>query len=73
MVQARNVRAANSEGTTMATIQLSDTQSVILATACAREGGLALPITASLKGAAVDMVLLCPAGHNSTYALNNIM
>ena len=41
----------------MATIQLSDTQSVILATACAREGGLALPITASLKGAAVDMVL----------------
>ena len=57
----------------MATIQLSDTQSVILATACAREGGLALPITASLKGAAVDMVLLCPAGHNSTYALNNIM
>ncbi|CAA7618971.1 conserved hypothetical protein [Candidatus Terasakiella magnetica] len=41
----------------MATIQLSDTQSVILAAACAREGGLVLPITASLKGAAVDMVL----------------
>ena len=41
----------------MATIQLSDTQSVILSAACAREGGLVLPITASLKGAAVDMVL----------------
>ena len=41
----------------MATIQLSDTQSVILSSACAREGGLVLPITASLKGAAVDMVL----------------
>ena len=41
----------------MATIQLSDTQSVILAAACAREGGVVLPITASLKGAAVDMVL----------------
>ncbi|WP_082700448.1 DUF3489 domain-containing protein [Magnetospirillum sp. XM-1] len=33
----------------MATIQLSDTQSVILSAACAREGGLVLPITASLK------------------------
>jgi hypothetical protein len=41
----------------MATIQLSDTQSVILSAACARAGGLVLPITASLKGAAVDMVL----------------
>ncbi len=41
----------------MAMIQLSDTQSVILSAACAREGGLALPITAGLKGAAVDMVL----------------
>ncbi|CDK99823.1 conserved protein of unknown function [Magnetospirillum gryphiswaldense MSR-1 v2] len=41
----------------MTTIQLSDTQSVILATACAREGGLVLPITTSLKGGAVDMVL----------------
>ena len=57
----------------MATIQLSDTQSVILSAACAREGGLVLPITTSLKGGAVDMVLLYPAGHNSTYALNNIM
>jgi hypothetical protein len=41
----------------MAQIQLSDAQSVILSAACAREGGLVLPITASLKGAAVDMVL----------------
>jgi hypothetical protein len=41
----------------MSTIQLSDTQSVILSAACARECGLVLPITASLKGAAVDMVL----------------
>ena len=41
----------------MTTIQLSDTQSVILSAACAREGGLILPITASLKGGAVDMVL----------------
>jgi hypothetical protein len=57
VVQARNVRAANSEGTTMATIQLSDTQSVILSAACARDSGLVLPITASLKGGAVDVVL----------------
>ncbi|EME69913.1 hypothetical protein H261_10929 [Paramagnetospirillum caucaseum] len=41
----------------MTTIQLSDTQSVILATACAREGGLVLPISTSLKGGAIDMVL----------------
>ena len=41
----------------MSTIQLSDTQAVILSAACARECGLVLPITASLKGAAVDMVL----------------
>jgi hypothetical protein len=41
----------------MATIQLSDTQSVILSAACAREGGLVLPITTTLKGGAVDMVL----------------
>ena len=41
----------------MATIQLSDTQSVILSAACAREGGLVLPITTSLKGGAIDMVL----------------
>ena len=41
----------------MTQIQLSDTQSVILAAACAREGGLVLPITANLKGGAVNMVL----------------
>jgi hypothetical protein len=41
----------------MSTIQLSDTQAVILSAACARECGLVLPISASLKGAAVDMVL----------------
>ena len=37
--------------------QLSDTQAVILSTACAREGGFLLPITANLKGGAVKMVL----------------
>ena len=41
----------------MAQIQLSDTQSVILSAACARDSGLVLPITASLKGGAVDVVL----------------
>lgn len=38
-------------------MSLSDTQAVILSTACAREGGFLLPITASLKGGAVNMVL----------------
>ncbi|TAN72319.1 MAG: DUF3489 domain-containing protein [Magnetospirillum sp.] len=38
-------------------IQLSDTQAVILSAACAREGGSVLPITASLKGGAVGMVV----------------
>jgi hypothetical protein len=37
--------------------QLSDTQAVILSAACAREGGFLLPVTASLKGGAVNMVL----------------
>lgn len=37
--------------------QLSDTQAVILSAACAREGGFLLPITAALKGGAVNMVL----------------
>ncbi|MBX9633958.1 MAG: DUF3489 domain-containing protein [Magnetospirillum sp.] len=37
--------------------QLSDTQAVILSTACAREDGFLLPITAALKGGAVKMVL----------------
>ncbi len=37
--------------------QLSDTQAVILSTACARDGGFLLPITAALKGGAVKMVL----------------
>lgn len=41
----------------MTKIQLSDTQAVILSAACAREGGLLLPVTASLKGGAVNMVL----------------
>ena len=41
----------------MAQIQLSDTQSVILSAACARDSGLVLPITASLKGGAIDVVL----------------
>ncbi|CAA7621907.1 DUF3489 domain-containing protein [Magnetospirillum sp. SS-4] len=38
-------------------MSLSDTQAVILSTACAREGGFLLPITAALKGGAVKMVL----------------
>lgn len=37
--------------------ELSDTQAVILTAACAREGGLVLPVTANLKGGAVNMVL----------------
>jgi len=36
---------------------LSDTQAVILSAACAREGGFLLPVTANLKGGAVNMVL----------------
>jgi len=38
-------------------MSLSDTQAVIMSTACAREGGFLLPITAALKGGAVNMVL----------------
>ncbi|CAA7618927.1 conserved hypothetical protein [Magnetospirillum sp. LM-5] len=38
-------------------MSLSDTQAVILSVACAREGGCLLPVTASLKGGAVNMVL----------------
>jgi hypothetical protein len=37
-------------------IQLSDTQSVILSTACARDDGLVFPIIASIKGGAVGNV-----------------
>lgn len=37
--------------------QLSDTQAVILSAARAREGGFLLPVTAALKGGAVNMVL----------------
>lgn len=37
-------------------IQLSDTQSVILSTACAHDDGLVFPITASIKGGAVGNV-----------------
>ena len=38
-------------------ITLSETQLVILSAACARDDGLVFPITAKLKGAAVDNVL----------------
>lgn len=38
-------------------MSLSDTQAVILSAACAREDGNLLPVTASLKGGAVNMVL----------------
>ncbi len=37
--------------------QLSDTQAVILSAACAREGGLVLPLTTSLTGGAISTVL----------------
>ena len=40
----------------MTQIQLSDAQSLILSTACAREGGMVFPVTASLKGGAVGNV-----------------
>lgn len=40
----------------MTQIQLSDTQAVILSTACAREDGAVFPVTASLKGGAVGNV-----------------
>ncbi len=40
----------------MTQIQLSDAQAVILSNACAREDGMVFPITASLKGGAVDNV-----------------
>jgi hypothetical protein len=41
----------------MTQIQLSDTQAIILSAACARDNGCLLPVTASLKGGAVNMVL----------------
>jgi len=40
----------------MPQIQLSQSQSVILSAACAREDGMVFPITASLKGGAVGNV-----------------
>ena len=41
----------------MTQIQLSDTQTVILSAACAREGGIVFPVIASIKGGAVGNVL----------------
>ena len=40
----------------MTQIQLSDTQAIILSTACAREDAMVFPVTASLKGGAVGNV-----------------
>jgi len=40
----------------MTQIQLSDAQSIILSTACARATGLIFPVTSSLKGGAVGNV-----------------
>lgn len=40
----------------MTQIQLSDAQTTILSTACARASGLVFPVTASLKGGAVGNV-----------------
>lgn len=40
----------------MSQIQLSDTQAVILSTACARNDGLVFPVTAKIKGGAVGNV-----------------
>ena len=40
----------------MTQIQLSDTQAIILSTACAREDAMVFPVTANLKGGAVGNV-----------------
>ena len=40
----------------MTKIQLTDTQSIILSTACGRNDGMVFPITANLKGGAVGNV-----------------
>jgi hypothetical protein len=40
----------------MTQIQLTDTQSIILSTACGRDDGMVFPITAKLKGGAVGNV-----------------
>ncbi|MBW6495556.1 MAG: DUF3489 domain-containing protein [Burkholderiaceae bacterium] len=40
----------------MTQIQLTDTQSIILSTACRRDDGMVFPITAKLKGGAVGNV-----------------
>ena len=40
----------------MTQIQLTDTQSIILSTACGRDNGMVFPITATLKGGAVGNV-----------------
>jgi len=40
----------------MPQIQLSQTQSIILSAACAREDGMVFPVTASIKGGAVGNV-----------------
>ena len=42
--------------TKMTQIQLTDTQSIILSTACGRDDGMVFPITAKLKGGAVGNV-----------------
>lgn len=41
----------------MIQIQLSDTQRAILSAACARDGGLVLPLPAHIKGGAVTKVI----------------
>lgn len=41
----------------MIQIQLSDTQRAILSAACARDGGLVLPLPAHIKGGAVSKVI----------------
>ena len=40
----------------MTQIQLTDTQSVVLATACSRDNSAVFPVTANLKGGAVGNV-----------------
>ncbi len=40
----------------MTRIQLTDTQAILLSTACAREDGMVFPVTAKLKGGAVGNV-----------------
>jgi hypothetical protein len=55
-VEGTAIRVACQPETVMTQIHLSDAQTIILSTACARATGLIFPVTASLKGGAVGNV-----------------